>query len=164
MVEVESIINSRPFKYVSSCDLEEPLTPLHLINGRRVVNLPDDLGYCVDLEDADFTVDQGQVRRRVRYTNLVFNHFWRRWHRKYLAELKGAHCKYNQQCTRVSCISVGIVVVVHEESLPRGFWKLGLVEELFRGRDGVARAALVKLASRDGKGPSYAGLLIVNTH
>ena len=78
VVEVESIINSRPLMYVSFCDLEEPLTPSHLINGRRVVNLPDDIGYCVDLEDADFTINQGQARRRVRYTNLVLNHFWRR--------------------------------------------------------------------------------------
>lgn len=46
-IEVESItcINSRPLSYVSSSDMEEPLTPLHLLVGRRVLNLPDRLGY-----------------------------------------------------------------------------------------------------------------------
>ena len=151
VVEVESIINSRPLMYFCSCDLEEPLTPSQLITGRRTVNLPNDLGYCADLEDADFTVDQRQVKRRVSYTNLVLNHFWRHWHQEYLAELREAHRNYSQRCTRVSAISVGNVVVVHEESLPRGFWKLGLVEELFSGWVGVARAGLVRLASRDGK-------------
>ena len=43
IVEVESIVNSRPLTYVSSSDLEEPITPSHLLIGRRVLNLPDNL-------------------------------------------------------------------------------------------------------------------------
>jgi len=58
VVEVESIINSTPLTYLSQCDLDEALTPSHLITGRRVINLPDDLGYCAGLEDADFTVNE----------------------------------------------------------------------------------------------------------
>ena len=71
VVEVESIINSKPLTYLLPCDLEEPLTSSHLITGRRVANLPDDPGYCADLEDTEFTISQGQVRRRVKYSNLV---------------------------------------------------------------------------------------------
>ena len=48
-------------------------------------------------------------------------------------------------------ISAGDVVVVHDDSLPRSFWKLGLIEQLFKGPDGVARGALVKLTTKDGK-------------
>ena len=53
----------------------------------------------------------------------------------------------------MSTVSVGDVIVVHEEFLPRGFWKLGLVKELFRGQDGVTRGALVRLhvASKNGR-------------
>ena len=43
------------------------------------------------------------------------------------------------------------MVIIHEESLPRRFWKLGLVEKLLKGQDGVARGALVKLAPKNGK-------------
>ena len=32
IVEIESILNSRPLSYVTSGDLEEPLTPFHLIS------------------------------------------------------------------------------------------------------------------------------------
>jgi len=47
VVEVESIINSRPLTYLSPCDLDEALTPSHLITGRRVINLPDDLAFHI---------------------------------------------------------------------------------------------------------------------
>jgi len=41
LAEVEMIVNSRPLSYVSSEDVEEPLTPFHLIAGRRILSLPD---------------------------------------------------------------------------------------------------------------------------
>jgi len=116
--------------------------------------LPDDLGYCADIEDADFTVNQEQLTKRIKYNNLVLNHFWRRWCQEYLAELRESHRGYSQRCSGVPTISVGDVVIVHEESLPRGFWKLGLVKELFKGRDGVTRGAIVKLASKSRR-PSF---------
>ena len=34
LAEIESVINSRPLTYVSAGDMEEPLTPSHLIVGR----------------------------------------------------------------------------------------------------------------------------------
>ena len=151
VVEVESIINSRPLTYLSPSDLEEPLIPSHLIAGKCVISLPDDLGHQADLDDGDFTVSQEQIRMRVKYSNLVLNHFWNRWRQEYLAELRESHRNYGQRCSGVPAISVGDVVVVHDDSLPRGFWKLGLVEELFKGPDGVARGALVRLAPKDGK-------------
>ena len=40
VIEVELILNSRPLSYVSTEDLEEPLTPSHLITGRRLLSLP----------------------------------------------------------------------------------------------------------------------------
>ena len=164
VVEVESIINSRTLTYISPCGLDEALTPSHLITGRRVINLPDDLGYCADLEDPDFTVSQEQLTKRVKYNNLVLNHFWKRWRQEYLAELRESHRSYSQRCSGVPTISVGDVVVVHEESLPRGFWKLGLVKELFKGRDGVTRGTIVKVASKNGSHYFCFALFSVYTH
>ena len=34
VTEVEEIVNSRPLSYVTSDDLEEPLTPSHLLVGQ----------------------------------------------------------------------------------------------------------------------------------
>ena len=36
VTEVGAIINSRPLSYLTPDDLEEPLTPSHLLMGRRV--------------------------------------------------------------------------------------------------------------------------------
>ena len=47
-------------------------------------------------------------------------------------------------------ISVGDEVVVLNDSLSCGLWKLGLVEELFKGKDVDIKGALVRLALKDG--------------
>ena len=44
-------------------------------------------------------------------------------------------------------ISVGNIVVVHDENLPRGLWRLGKVEELIVGADGNVRFARVRISS-----------------
>ncbi len=36
IVEVEAVLNSCPLSYVSMDDIEEPLTPSHLLIGRRI--------------------------------------------------------------------------------------------------------------------------------
>ena len=41
LTEVECILNSRPSTYLYPDDLEKPLTPSHLISGRRFLSLPD---------------------------------------------------------------------------------------------------------------------------
>ena len=56
VTEVEAIVNSGPLSYVTSDDVEEPLTPSHLLIGRRVLSLPDDLSYQGEITDSDFEV------------------------------------------------------------------------------------------------------------
>jgi len=89
-MEVEAIVNSRPLTYVSLDDAEEPLTPSHLLVGRRLLSLPDDL-CTVDKDDEDFTTTEDTLRRRAKHLNNVVNHFWNRWTKEYLQELHDAH-------------------------------------------------------------------------
>lgn len=47
VIETAAVLNSRPLSYISS-DVEEPLTPSHLLFGYRILSIPDPL-----LKDAD---------------------------------------------------------------------------------------------------------------
>lgn len=48
-------------------------------------------------------------------------------------------------------ITVGDVVLVHEEGLPRSFWKLAKVEEVITGRDGQPRGAVLRVPAKNGQ-------------
>ena len=36
VIEIEVVLNSRPLSHISSPDLDEPLTPSHLLTGKRI--------------------------------------------------------------------------------------------------------------------------------
>jgi len=42
-------------------------------------------------------------------------------------------------------------VIVQDEHLPRGLWKLGKIKTVMKDRDGHIRAAIVKMANSDGR-------------
>ena len=130
--------------YVSTDDLEEPLTPSHFLAGRRLLNVPDRL--CIDDEsDEDVQTTPAKLDKRMRYLNNVLNQFWKRWKEEYLLELRDTH-HCNKPNSAAIHISVGDVVVVYDEK-PRGYWKLARVEEVIPGRDGQIRGAVVRVIS-----------------
>ncbi len=123
VVEIEAVINSPPLSYVSSTDCEEPLTPSHLVVGRRLLNLPDYLEHICDPGDEDFEVNTSRLTKRVKQLASVLNHFRKRWRLEYLNELRQCHC-YSEKSSPCSYVSKGDVVSVHDNALPRGLWKL----------------------------------------
>ena len=77
VVEAEAVINSRPLTYVSMDDLDEPLTPAHLLIGRRVLSLPDYIRCGCENDVAE--VEPELLDKRVRHLNATLNQFWERW-------------------------------------------------------------------------------------
>ena len=73
LVEVEGTLNSRPLTYVSSDDPEEPLTPSHLMYGRRILLLPKVIGSRQ--ASLDHTVSSEDLPRRQKYLGLLLEHF-----------------------------------------------------------------------------------------
>ncbi len=146
VTEVEMILNSRPLSYVSTEDIEEPLTPSHFLIGRRVLSLPDAIPS--EHEEDDVEISQNYLTRRVKYMNRTLDHFWKRWQAEYLMELRECHRYGSDTHTTTEAISVGDIVVVHNENRPRGLWRLGKVEEVQKGADGHARSCSVRVHSR----------------
>ena len=78
----------------------------------------------------------------------VTEHFWQRWYKEYLVDLRESH-KMNQQKAKPS-IDVGDVVLIEEEGAKRKKWKLGRINKLVTGKDGVIRGAEVKTTTEKG--------------
>ena len=75
VVKTEAVLNSRPLSYISSDDLEEPLTPSHPLIGYRVLSLPDPLR---DI-DLDYQESPSSLTGRMKHVAKVSVRFWRRW-------------------------------------------------------------------------------------
>ena len=148
MTEIESIINSQPLSYISAEDTEEPLAPSYLLIGHRVFNLPDYLDHLRDPEDEDFDLDDTQLMRRMKYLGNILNHFWRRWRNEYLVELRESHKHLLGRTREGPSVSIGDVVIVHDDGLPCSLWKLGKIKKLIVGRDGQTRGVTVSVASK----------------
>ena len=144
LTEIESVINSRPISYISSDDLEEPLTPSHLLTGRRLIDFPDHL--CREPEEFESTPDV--LSKRARYLQEKITHFWKRWRQEYLTELRESHRYHHGKTIKPNPVTVGEVVLIHKDGTPRSFWKLGRVKELLVGPDGKPRGAILKVAGK----------------
>jgi len=75
--KVEMIVNSLPLSYVSMDSIQEPITPSHLIMGRRLMSLPNG-PYNGELSE-DVDVVNSDISERMIHLNSVLEHFWRRW-------------------------------------------------------------------------------------
>ena len=134
-VEIEGIINSRPLSYVTTEDFDEPLTPSHLLVGRRLLSLPSRSHKESD-EEYSPQITKSHLSRRYRHLNTTLDRFWQRWRSEYLLELREHH-RFNNKGSQGQQIALGDIVVVHTNEKRRGFWNLGKIEELFTGRDGL---------------------------
>ena len=145
LVEVEATLNSRPISYLSSEDLEEPLTPSHLLMGRRLCSLPSPVN--ISDEDPEFGVTASNLTRRMVYLNTVLQNFWKRWKTEYLIGLREIHSNEKGAKDTVARIQVGDVVLIHDPVQPRALWKMGKVEKLLQGLDGLVRGAALRVQS-----------------
>ena len=143
LTESECTINSRPLTHMTSDEFDGvPLTPSHLLYGRRIQSLPD-----AQPKTREF------ITRRMRYVAVLLGHFWKRFNKEYLLSLREFHNLAIKECS-FDVISKGTVVSVQEDNQPRGSWKLGKIEEVHTGNDGKVRGCKVKVITNTGK-PSF---------
>ena len=140
LTEVEASINSRPLTYVFSAANEpSPITPAHFIVGERLTALP-----IVHLKPLSIPGTSDAYIKRFNMRERLLEQFWSRWKNEYLLQLRSAMASRRQ---RVREFSVGDVVLIHDSKLPRHHWKMGLITEVFTGRDGRIRSCLLKTAN-----------------
>ena len=85
LCNIEAIINNRPLTYVSEDDMDEALTPYHLIFGRNILQTP--INYEVqDKDDSNLC-----SAKRVKYVNTLLERYWKKFTSLYLNELRQKH-------------------------------------------------------------------------
>ena len=144
LIAVEPTVSCHPLTFVhdDTDDVNYPLTPLHLINGRRLTSSPSASHFEVISTNQSLT-------RRAKNHGHILEQFLGHWKRDYipfeLREHRQAKLKKNGPT-----IKIGDVVIVKDDNTKRLFWKLGKVVELLKGKDGIARAALINISCGSG--------------
>lgn len=136
VLEVEGVLNGRPLCPVSDDRADgPPLTPNSFLKPR--VGPPPAL-------NASTVSNQRTLLRLYRARRRFLSAFWTRWlgiYRRSLHEWRTAAIPQRPSEPRV-----GDTVLIHEDQPNRFKWPIARVTELIRGRDGVVRAALVRVA------------------
>ncbi len=148
VIEIKAVLNSRPLTYLYENELEQALTPSHLIIGRRLLSLPDQ-PTDTDDNDKDFNQREDVARKREKYLSTVLNHYWRRWKREYLVDLREYHKLETASTNKPELKNGDIVIIEDENRRNRATWKLGKIEAVLRSRDDTIRGAKVRLANRN---------------
>ena len=134
MSEIQGILNSRPLTPVSSDPKDlDPLTPNHLLLFKASPNLPP----------GSFCKEDVYSKRRWKQVQYLTDVFWKRWLKEYLPTLLVREKWINPR----RCLTSGDLVLICDETVPRGNWPLGKVIEAHHGKDRYVRSAKVRTSS-----------------
>ena len=132
MCEIAAILNCRPLstEHLHDQSFINPLTPNHLLTmkSKIIVSPP-----------GSFQRDDTYSVKRWRRVQYLVDQFWSRWQREYL-NLVQSRSKWQRSRRN---FSVGDVVILKEESLPRSMWKLGRIVEVYPSDDNLVRSVKV---------------------
>ena len=129
------ILNSRPLGVLHDDDMEQILTPNHVLSGRKL-----------NLENvrSDFNLEnEVELKKYVNHIYNLLTHFWNHWRSEYVPSLR----EYQKVYRRANNInpSIGENVHIHEDRQPRQKWLLGRITELIKGKDNNVRGAVIFL-------------------
>lgn len=135
LVQIEAILNSRPLTPLSTDPLDlSVLTPGHFLIGDSLVSLPE----------PDISNLGHNLLSRWQKVQNIAQHIWRRWSVEYLSQLQERK-KWGE--SRGPSVKVGSMVIIRDTNLPPLRWHLGRVIDVFPGKDGVVRVAMVNTPS-----------------
>lgn len=131
---IEACLNSRPITPISTSPNDLlALTPSHFLIGETLLQPPEKNLINVPCN----------LLSRWQHLQKLRQYFWKRWSFEYLQQLQTR----NKWFLKSENLKLGLVVVLIEENVPPLKWKLGLINELFPGKDGIVRVVSVKTAN-----------------
>ena len=136
--EVANIINSRPIGIISDSDPEQPspITPNHLILGRATAEVPQ----------GPFEIGASK-NKQFRFLQSLVDSWWKTWYETVFPNLVPSY-KWLQ---RHRSVKVGDVCLIRYKNEVRSTYRLGCVEDVKRGIDGLVRTVILKYKLPDEK-------------
>ena len=132
--QIEAVINSRPITTIYDDDVEQPLTPSHLLIGKRATQLPEVSPSFYDTEG------------RSTYRESLITNFMKRWKKEYLQELQDYHISTRKIEEPERIPKIGEVVLMKEDT-PRATWNLARITNIFISRDKRIRSVEIQKAN-----------------
>ena len=143
--DTECTINCQPITYMLTDESIEPLCPSQLITRRCILSLLN----IADRECADEVVFQKSLTKQMKHVNSVLQHYWHRWSKEYVVNLREFYKSNNTQNQRID--TPGEVVLVYDEKTPRQSWKIGRIIETQTGADDRVREVKVAVVNKKGR-------------
>ena len=132
LLDVEVALNNRPLSYVED-DIQMPLiTPESMM--RPQSNLLPELEPHLE--------ETVPLRKRAKYIKKCKDMMWKRWTNAYLRALRERHNLKHRRSAET--VEKGEVVIIKGDEKDRNQRKLGIVEEVLPGKDGVVRAVRLR--------------------
>ncbi|XP_044570129.1 uncharacterized protein LOC123257009 [Drosophila ananassae] len=132
LVEAQFIINSRPLTFVSlNTEDDAALTPNHLLLGSANGYKP-------------LPKEGMNLQPRWIETQRFGDRFWQRWIKEYAPVLT----RRTKWFEKVPPITIGSIVVIVDELLPRNLWLKGRVIDTMMAKDGQVRRVTIKTQHR----------------
>ena len=144
--EIEAVINNRPLTYLDDdINSVRALCPAHFLSINVHTGVPQ-----IEEEYNPRETTSSVLLDKWRKGQGYLDKFWEIWTKEYLQGLRENQnlqmrsCKGEVTC----CPQVGELVIVKEEGLPRGSWKMAKISKLINSEiDEVPRAAELVLSS-----------------
>lgn len=134
---IEIALNNRPLSYMED-DVQLPvLTPNSMLHTNP--------NYLPQLKAHH--LEERDLRKRAKYLKKCKQVMWNRWTREYIRGLREQHRQ--ARGTQTPHPNIGDVVIIKGESKNRNQWKLAIVTELIKSRDGITRAAKLRVGKGD---------------
>ena len=112
VVEVEALLNDRPLTYISQDPNDpEPLTPSHLLAGRRITSLPYETQTIDEINNPSYD-EHSRLSKDAKTQALLLQHFTSRWKNEYLTSLREFHRTSGSNDCK---IATGDIVLVHDD-------------------------------------------------
>ena len=132
MLDIQLVLNNRPLSYCED-DIQLPmLTPNMMIFGKA--------NYLMELSPED--IEERDLRKRAKYLKKCKDALWQRWKREYMRALRERHNLTHDGKEKE--LRRGDVMLIKGDEKNRGLWKIGIVEQLIPGRDGVVRGVKLR--------------------